>query len=198
MARDPNAVLAGTGYMHYAELTSGGTVPEPPPASAPSDYTAAPGGNWEDVGYSDDGWALEWELTFEEVRVAEEPAPIRTLWTEADYRLTGLLAQFDLEALSLALNAYVADTITNVSGPPVERTFTPPSIGDDKAHSFLFQFLNENGFGSYIYFPAGKTSGAADVAFRKAPEKSLLGLEIQANLLSGQDIFTVREYVSAS
>lgn len=192
MARDPNAVLAGPGYYFY------GPEDEAAPTAAPAVYSTDPAGNWEDGGYTDDGVSLEWDLTYEDITVAELAAPIRTLWTEAEYRLAMVLAQFELETLNLALNGDATATITAIPGPPVERSFAPPDIGSDIAHAHLFQFVNENSFGSFVYIPSGKNTVGASIPFTKAPQKSVLAMEIKAQEPSAGDILTIREYVSAA
>lgn len=196
MAQTPSAVLSGPGKLHYAPLTAG--VPEAAPAAAPATWDTAPGGGWIDAGFTDDGVSFEWDLTFESVLVAESAAALRTLWTEAEYRLVAVLAQFQFELLNLALNGAEANTITDVPGPPVERTFSPPDVGQDVAHSLLFQYQNENAAGGHIYVPLGKNTAAASIPFAKAPQKSTLGVEFVAQVPDTGSIFTIREYVSAS
>ena len=62
MARDPLEVLVGTGTLYAAPLGE----------AFPTDPTTAVAGNWEDVGYSDEGWSFVADRTFEDVEVAEE------------------------------------------------------------------------------------------------------------------------------
>jgi len=192
MARQPSAVLAGPGYLFYADASS---AVEAAPTAAPADPSTDPAGNWEDAGYTDDGVAFEWDLGYEDIEVAESATPLRTLWTEAEYRLVAVLAQFELETLQLALNG---GTITPITGPPVERSFAPPTIGNDHAWSILFQFSNENAAGSFLYMQLAKNTASASIPFTKAPQKSTIAIEMTAQVPDSGNIWDLREYVSAS
>ena len=89
-------VIVGTGVLYVAAISNDG--------NASGDYVAFPGGDgsgawaspaagWVDVGYSEDGWTLEMDKTFEDIMVAEEIDPIATFKTAQEVRLTGELSQ---------------------------------------------------------------------------------------------------------
>lgn len=189
MARATTEVLTGPGYLYTA--ASG----EAFPSNAPADHSTDPGGNWEDVGYTDDGAAFEFDLTFEDIEVAELAEPIESRWTAAEYRLVAALAQFRLENLQTALNG---GTITPVAGPPVQQTYTPPTVGGDTAATLLFAFENEQGFGTNLEVPSYRNVGSASVPFTKAPQKSVLACSFKFQSPSSGNIFTFREYISAT
>ena len=58
---------------------------------------------WTDIGYSEGGFSLEYDKTFEDVMVAEEIDPIKTIKTAQEVRVTGELAQASLSNLKLAM-----------------------------------------------------------------------------------------------
>lgn len=191
--RNPNAVLAGTGWLYAAEPD--GLTPEPAPAAAPTDPSAAPGGTWAGVGYTDDGVRLEWDMTYEDIRVAEEASPLRTLWTEVTYRLALVAAQFETALLRLALNGGVADSVV---GPPEEETFAPPNVGEDLPTSLLFRFRNEYGAGSDLYMALAKNTASASVPFTRAPQKSTIALEFTGQVPAEGPVWSLRQRIDAT
>lgn len=192
MSRNASAVLTQTGWLYLADATAGA---EAAPAAAVPDPSTDPAGNWDNAGYTDDGVSFEWDVTTEQVFVAEEFAAIRTLWTEVEYRIAAVLAQFEMRTLQFALNG---GTITPVVGPPVENTYAPPTPGNDHPWSVLFRFYNEYGFGSDLYAQLARNTESTSIPFTKAPQKSVIGLELTLETPSTGNIWDLREYVSAS
>jgi len=125
-------VLIGTGVLYYADRTTSSLV-----------FPADNSGSWEnptslavpfsEVGYSEDGWTLEVDKTFEDVMVAEEVDPIKTLKSAQEVRLTGELSQAGIDKLQIAMGGGVKaeDTIT---------ALTTQTTGDDF----------DSGYDSYI------------------------------------------------
>lgn len=185
MARDTTQVLVGTGNLYTAPV---GTA-------FPADAETAPAVDWEDVGYSDEGGAFEWDLTFEDIVVAELAEPVDTRWTEVEYRFVIALAQLSLENIQIALNG---GTITAIPGPPARNTYTPPTVGGDTALAALFRFENEHGFHTDLQMPRVRNISSVSVPFRKAPDKSIIACSFKLVAPSSGEIFTFDEYVSAA
>lgn len=184
MAKDTTQVLVGTGTLYTAAL---GTA-------FPVNAETAPAGAWSDVGFSEEGGAFEFDLTFEDIEVAELAEPVDTRWTEVEYRFVIALAQLSLENIKLSLNG---GTITTIAGPPQRRTYTPPTVGGDAALAALFRFKNENGFNTDLQMPKVRNISAVSIPFRKAPNKSIIACSFKLVTPDTGEIFTFDEYVAA-
>ena len=93
-------VLIGTGVL-YIKDASTSNLNFPGNDSNNFDNPTAMTVPWDQVGYSEDGWTLEVDKTFEDVMVAEELDPIKTLKSAQEVRLTGELAQASLPTFKL-------------------------------------------------------------------------------------------------
>ena len=95
-------VLIGTGVLYIKDASTTSLVfPGDDSSNFKNPTTMTPA--WEQVGYSEDGWTLEVDKTFEDVMVAEELDPIKTLKSDKKFRLTGELAQASLTNFSFAM-----------------------------------------------------------------------------------------------
>lgn len=88
-------VLIGTGVLYIKDRTTASLAFPGDNSGAWEDATGMSPA-WDEVGYSEDGWTLEVDKTFEDVMVAEELDPIKTLKSAQEVRLTGELAQASL------------------------------------------------------------------------------------------------------
>jgi hypothetical protein len=185
MAQAVEEVRVGPSDIYTAALST----------AFPANAETAPSASWEHVGYSEAGAAFQASRTFEDTKVHELASPVRTDWTEADYQLVVVLAQFSLENLQLYFNG---GTITPIAGPPVRRTFTPPAIGGDTGMAVLCRFANEYGFHTDLQIPSAKSVEALDIPLKKAPDKSLIAVTFKVQLVSGSQPFTFDEYTAAA
>ena len=71
-------VLIGTGVLYIKDRTTSSLV-FPGNDSGAFDSPTAMTVAWDEVGYSEDGWTLEMDKTFEDIMVAEEVDPIKTI-----------------------------------------------------------------------------------------------------------------------
>src|SRR6056300_1716292 len=98
-------VLIGTGVLYLKDRTTtslafpGDDSGTAGAFESPTAMSVA----WEEVGYSEDGWTLEMDKTFEDIMVAEEVDPIKTIKTSQEVRLTGELSQASHAKLVIAL-----------------------------------------------------------------------------------------------
>ena len=95
-------VLIGTGVL-YIKDASTSNLAFPGNTSNNFDNPTGMTVAWDQVGYSEDGWTLEVDKTFEDVMVAEELDPIKTLKSAQEVRLTGELAQASLTNFQVAM-----------------------------------------------------------------------------------------------
>ncbi len=138
-------VMIGPGYFYIAPHTGG--VPEPAPAMAVATViTDAPGGNWIDVGFSEDGWNFAGQNVFSFWTPAELVDPVATVKDSAEYHMRGVMAQFSLENLQTALSGgtIVIDTAGVSMTSPELRSYTPSGSADYDFVSALFIFLEQS------------------------------------------------------
>jgi len=125
MAQSITEVVLGTGNLFVAsetDVNSGDATFPTNPAASPS------GSYWDNIGYSEGGFSLEYDKTFEDVMVAEEIDPIKTIKTAQEVRITGELAQASLRNLKFAMAGGTTTADTPSSGytelvPPTTDSF---------------------------------------------------------------------------
>tara|TARA_B100000287_G_scaffold328394_1_gene312892 strand:+ start:37 stop:687 length:651 start_codon:yes stop_codon:yes gene_type:complete len=175
-------VVVGTGILYCAAISNDG--------NASGDYVAFPGDNggswadpasgWTDVGYSEDGWTLEMDKTFEDIMVAEEIDPIATFKTAQEVRLTGELAQASQSNLLLALGG---GTITTGDGNNGYQSgynaITPPTTDNYDEKSLLLIVDGPNGADRHVEIPRAVNVGAFSMAHQKAPQKVVIATEFK-------------------
>ena len=176
-------VIVGTGVLYVAAISNDGNAsgdyvafPTDDGANAWADPAAA----WVDVGYSEDGWTLEMDKTFEDIMVAEEIDPIATFKTAQEVRLTGELAQASQSNLLLALGG---GTITTGDGNNGYQSgynaITPPTTDNYDEKSLLLIVDGPNGADRHVEIPRAVNVGAFSMAHQKAPQKVVIATEFK-------------------
>jgi hypothetical protein len=179
MAQARNEVLVGFGTLYSA-----------PVGEAYPDVDTTPAGNWDDIGYSEDGWAFAADFTYEDVEVAEEVDPIDVLKTAQQLRLVGQIAQPSLENFQIAFGG---GTVANVVGPPNKDTYDPPAADAFTKSALLLRVDGTGGFvRDYRLYEAVNT-GSWELPHRPAPDKALLAVEFRLILPTTGDIFNIHE-----
>ena len=176
-------VIVGTGVLYVAAIANDGNTS--------GDYVAFPGGDgsgawaspaagWVDVGYSEDGWTLEMDKTFEDIMVAEEIDPIATFKTAQEVRLTGELAQASQANIQIALGGGTLTTGDGSNG--IETGFNmiqPPSTDDFDEKSLLLIVDGPAGADRHVQIPRAINVGAFSMAHQKAPQKVVIATEFK-------------------
>ena len=171
-------VLIGTGVLYYKDRTTSSLA-------FPGDNSGAwdsPGGMtvaWDEVGYSEDGWTLEVYKTFEDVMVAEEVDPIKTLKSAQEVRLTGELSQAAQNKLQIAMGGgtITADDTGNFASgydtylPPLSDTFTE--------YALVLHTDGPAGADRQFHIPRAVNVGSFAMAHQKAPAKVSLATEFK-------------------
>ena len=170
MPRSVTEVIIGTGTLWTG--SSGGTFPATPADAVPAVFA--------EIGYTEEGWTLGVDKTFENVFVAEELDPIITLKTEQLVTISGELAQPSLVNLQLAFGGGTIAAST-VGATDIE-TYTPPAATDFTEKAVLFRVPTEPTtaprFRDY-QVPRSIVTGAFEMQYAKAPQKVLVGIEFQ-------------------
>lgn len=182
---DVTEVLIGTGTLSYDDLDGSA-------AAFPTNSTTALAAGWTDVGYSEEGWTAEVDKTFADVEVAEEVDPIAVLKTAQAIRMNGAFAQASLDNFRIAMGG---GTIATGSPGAGFDTYTPPTTTERTEFQLLFRTsapgTAAQGFLRDWRFPRTVATGAISMPHRKAPDKTLVGVEFRALIPTAGSIFSI-------
>ncbi len=167
--RDTDLVQAGVGLLYVAPL---GTT-------TPTNATATLDPAWREIGYTDTGATIGTETETEEIEVAEETSPIRTVVTKITGSLEFAMAQATASNLALALNLG-ADVDDNVS------SVAPPEAGEDVSVMLLLQSTQ----GARWVFYSGKNSAGLSLE-RVKTGKTLIPVTFAIEKVTGKNLFDV-------
>jgi len=166
-------VLIGTGVLYVANKGTAFAGDDSTNAGEWEDLAAG----WADVGYSEDGWTLEYDKSFEDIMVAEEIDPIKSVKTAQEIRLTGTLAQASLANLEIAFgdsNLRSEDDIATGYD-----SIVPPSTDSFSEKSLLLVTEGAGGSIRHLQIPRAVNVGAFSMAHQKAPQKVLIAVEFK-------------------
>jgi hypothetical protein len=177
MAQSITEVILGTGNLFVAsesDINAGtATFPTNPSTTPSASY-------WDNVGFSEGGFSLEYDKTFEDVMVAEEVDPIKTIKTAQEVRITGELAQASLRSLKFAM---AGGTTTADSPSSGYTTLVPPTTDSFEEKSLLLR-VNAPGHDEAgtakvrdIQVPRAVNVGAFSMTHAKAPQKVTITIE---------------------
>jgi hypothetical protein len=181
MARDALEVLVGTGTIYIAPVGE----------AFPTNPATAVAGNWEDPGYSTEGWTFAVDRTFEDVLVAEEVDPLRVLKTAQTIEIRGTLAQASLENLEIAFGGGAIADDTPSAG---FRTYTPPASDSFDEFAVLFRTEAPPGDGTEfrdIQAPRAIATGAVEMQHAKAPQITEVDVAFRLLIPSAGSIYTI-------
>ena len=179
-------VLIGTGVLYYKDRTTS-SLAFPGDSSGnwvnPTGMSVA----WDEVGYSEDGWTLEVDKTFEDVMVAEELDPIKTLKSAQEVRLTGELAQASLTNFQVAMGGGSTQSnelgagASGAAGTSVTgyHTFTPPTSDTFTEYALILHADGQAGSDRQFWMPRTVNTGSFAMAHQKAPAKVTLATEFK-------------------
>lgn len=184
MARNTEEILMGVGTVYTAPV---GTA-------FPADPTAAVGGSWLEIGYTEEGWHLSVERDTEDIDVAEEIDPVDIVATSRESHWVGNSVQGSLENLKLALGG---GTITTVAGPPARKEFVPSGTDVLDRVAVLFRGKAPSVAGvakvRQIDIPVTVPVGAVEIASRKAPAKTSIAMDFRIVKATGEDFFKITD-----
>ena len=185
MAKSTAEVLLGPGTLYTAPVGE----------AAPADPDTAVAGNWEDIGYSEDGWNLVFDLTYEFFTPAELADPIATLKTAQEGHLRGIAAQGSLENLKLALGG---GTISTDVGPPATKTYEAPGTSGFDYFALLFRGnAPEIAAGVYgvrdVLVPRAVSASSVDMPHTKGASPSSIAMDFRFVKEEAEPLFTATE-----
>jgi len=113
------------GLLMIAPIDDGGAIPVPTPE--PDTETEPWGPEWVPLGYTDEGSVFNYEISIDNVEVAEELDPIARVTTGRDASIEFALAEITKRNLNIAFNGGI---ITGGGG--ASWVFEPPELGDEQ------------------------------------------------------------------
>ena len=175
-----NEVLIGTGVLYVADRTTSGLAFPGDDGSGNWQTVATASSAWRDIGYSEDGWTLEMDRTFEDILVAEEVDPIKTIKTAQEARLMGELSQASLKNLSVAMgqiDSYVSEDDSDfAAGYDVVKAPITDSFSEMAA---LLIAEGPAGADRHVQMPRTVSVGAFSMSHAKAPQKVVIATEFK-------------------
>ena len=175
-----NEVLIGTGVLYVADRTASGLAFPGDDGSGNWQAVSTASAAWRDIGYSEDGWTLEMDRTFEDILVAEEVDPIKTIKTAQEARLMGELSQASLKNLSVAMgqiDSYVSEDDSDfAAGYDVVKSPITDSFSEMAA---LLLAEGPAGADRHIQMPRVVSVGAFSMSHAKAPQKVVIATEFK-------------------
>lgn len=175
-----NEVLIGTGVLYVADRTASGLAFPGDDASGNWETVATASTEWRDIGYSEDGWTLEMDRTFEDILVAEEVDPIKTIKTAQEARLMGELSQASLKNLSVAMgqtDSYVSEDDSDfAAGYDVVKAPITDSFSELAG---LLIAEGPAGADRHVQMPRTVSVGAFSMSHAKAPQKVVIATEFK-------------------
>jgi len=175
-----NEVLIGTGVLYIKDRsTTSLAFPGDDGADAWDDPTGMTPA-WDEVGYSEDGWSLEVDKTFEDVMVAEELDPIKSLKSAQEVRLTGEMAQASLDNLAVAMGGgSTAEDTTNYAAGGGYFKYVPPTTDEFTEYALVLHTDGKAGSDRQFHVPRAVNVGSFSMAHQKAPQKVTLATEFK-------------------
>lgn len=185
MARVVEEVLVGPGTLYTAPIGE----------AFPTDPGTTPAGNWLEIGYSEAGWTLGADKTFDDIFVEEEVDPIASYKTAQQITLAGELAQASLVSLQLAFGGGTIQT--DVPGAGFD-TYTPPASDSFDLLAVLFRSVapDDTTWFRDWQFQRCIVAGAISADHGKAPRKTLIAMEFKVLKPSSGALFTVIDQTS--
>lgn len=167
---NPDEVLLGAGTLYVAPI--GTTEPTSASAALPS--------AWREVGWTEDGSTINYEMTSADVNVEEEFDPVKIVTTGRKGEVAFQAAQVTRANLALALNkgASSQDGVT---------VLEPPAPGSEVRVMLVLDTED----GARYLFRRCIQSGRISIPRKKAPNKAVIPMTFKLELPSGQQPFAV-------
>ena len=183
-----NEVLVGTGVLYVADRTASGLAFPGDDGAGAFESVGTASNAWRDIGYSEDGWTLEMDRTFEDILVAEEIDPIKTIKTAQEARLMGEVSQASLKNIAVAMgqtDSYVSEDATT-DGDSADTglaanydvVFAPITDSFSELSGLLI-IEGPGGADIHVEMPRMVSVGAFSMQHAKAPQKVVIATEFK-------------------
>lgn len=160
-------VLYGTGILFTAPL--GTAVPSDQNLGVATSWT---GGGWSYIGATDQGVALNWNPSTNDISIEEQPTPVATIVTTATMQLSFDISEETLNGINLAYGGggTIAVTAPGASQPGksvLTLSLTSPQL------ACAIVGKNSLGFARVLSVPAVMSAGTVATSYRRAASQRL-------------------------
>ncbi len=155
---NPANVVLGAGTIYAGPI---GTA-------EPTDLATAWAAGWTQIGYTEEGNTFAYELSSEQVLVAEELDPVKQATTARNITVAFSHAELTATNLKRALNGGV---VTPGPTGSTYSTYEPPTLGAEDR--IMLGWQSEDGLERWVYRKCFQT-GNISTARQKAPNKALI------------------------
>ena len=156
---NPDLLALGPGILYTAPLGS----------AEPTDLLTAWPGAWLQLGYTHEGHSFSYELSVENIEVAEELEPVDIVPTSRSIKVAFSLAELTATNLQRALNG---GTIASGAG---FVTFEPPDTNDMTRRMYGWQ--SDDVEERWVWRKCF-TSGTVEIPRRKGADKAVIPFEV--------------------
>jgi hypothetical protein len=142
---------------------------------------------WVPLGYTDEGSVFNYELSTDNVEVAEELDPIARVTTGRDASVEFALAELTFRNLTLAFNGGI------VAGDGLEWEFEPPELGNETRVMVGWDAYNDPTVNDLrMLFRRCLQGGSLGIENRKGTTKSVIAANFQMEKpLDGKPILKI-------
>lgn len=155
----------------------------------PATFTEAWDAAWVPLGYTDEGSVFNYEVSVDNVEVAEELDPIARVTTGRDASIEFALAEITLKNLTIAFNGgIIADLDTGT-----DWEFEPPDLGNETRVMIGWDAYNDPAQNDLrMIFRRCLQGGSIGLENRKGVQKSLIAANFQLEKpLDGKKILKI-------
>lgn len=165
-----NALSYGAGYLYYAALATS----FPANTVSGSVFTDTWTG-WTLLGVTKEGHTFSYQLSVDQVEVAEYLDPVANVTSGRQVGMTMELAQIHLTNVKRALNGGTLST--SGSGATLLSSYTPPAIGSEVRAMIGWESTDNT---ERIIFPQAFQVGNVEISRKKGADYATLPLEWRA------------------
>jgi hypothetical protein len=130
---------------------------------------------WAPCGATDQGWQFSADKSTQTINIEEQSTPVATTITSQSVSLQAALSEDITRTLAMTLNATVAATAAVGSTVAGYDTITLSDLPTLYAVACVMQ--NVEGYGRIVYAPSWTSLSNVAVAFRRASEKRMYGVQ---------------------
>ena len=168
----PGQIKTGPGNIRYALL--GTTIPT---VTAAASKLVATWTNWIEVGATDEGLTYSESTETEDVTVAEQVYPVRTVTTSKSGTVAFSMSHINDENWKLAANG--GTTTVSGTGATKVSAYVPPLVGQERRVMLAFQSLEDD---EIIVWPQVFNGGGFETARAGLASKHVLPVTFNVEL----------------
>jgi hypothetical protein len=152
------------------------------------------GGNWQNLGATDQGWKLTIGTSTKTITIEEQSTPVKVIADSHSYQVAGDLAE---DTLQHALWAYGGGTLVTTAAATGVPGYQTLSLQDDLSQWAIgLETVNVQGYWRRYLIPQGNVGTNVDTSFRRSNEKRMYGFQFEGTCAPSQVV--IQEMVAAA